>query len=408
MRTATLSALLVACPFWPASAAEPKSLAIPDADLARAKALVVKLDADDRDDRAAASAELAKLGRNALPILKAALAAKPSLEVRRRVAELLPAARLADYRAGVEVFSATEGDKPLPDFEGWSFLKEVAGDKPETRKLFRSILSDTANEPVLHAAFGLKDDAMLIFHNRWKTLDKVFSDSTFERPVPDPRMPLPPILGMMLAESLCPGEHEKHYAIRAFLIEQAFKHEKAKKEVTGEGEYGLAVRQLILRWVDTRDTPEALGEVRTLHRVFQLGAEYPEKVSVRILLLPDCPLVSVAGEMGQLTTRHADAKHLPLFAKFLDDKRVVRSAIRKEAADIEMRDVALFCSILLTKQSPADYGFTALQNSPLTAQLYYSFGFVEDQAGTPAQKRDAGLKKWGAWAAQNLKTEPKK
>ena len=134
----------------------------------------------------------------------------------------------------------------------------------------------------------------------------------------------------------------------------------------------------------------------------------PEKVSVRILLLPDCPLVSVAGAMGQLTSRHADAKHLPLFAKFLDDKRVVRSAIRKEAADIELRDVALFYSILLTKQSPADYGFTTLQSSPLTAQLYYSFGFVEDDAGTTAQKRDAGLKKWGEWAARNLKAEPKK
>jgi hypothetical protein len=73
----------------------------------RAARLIDQLDADSFQERQAASAELARLGVRALPALARTLKGKPSLEVRRRLAELLkklpagapPSARLVGSRA---------------------------------------------------------------------------------------------------------------------------------------------------------------------------------------------------------------------------------------------------------------------------------------------------------------------
>jgi hypothetical protein len=66
--------------------------------------LIGDLDSDEFEVRQSASAELAKLGALAEPALKAALAAKPSLEVRLRIELLLqknewPGMPLQDWRA---------------------------------------------------------------------------------------------------------------------------------------------------------------------------------------------------------------------------------------------------------------------------------------------------------------------
>jgi hypothetical protein len=63
-----------------------------DANLtAKLEKLIADLDSDEFAVREKARAELAKLGLSAEPALKKALAAKPSLEVRRRIEALLEA-----------------------------------------------------------------------------------------------------------------------------------------------------------------------------------------------------------------------------------------------------------------------------------------------------------------------------
>jgi hypothetical protein len=73
------------------------------ADPNRAKSLLRGLDASDFKTRQEALAELFRLGRVAEPALKAALASKPSEEVRARIEELLKAAQ-SPYPASAEAW----------------------------------------------------------------------------------------------------------------------------------------------------------------------------------------------------------------------------------------------------------------------------------------------------------------
>jgi hypothetical protein len=103
------------------------------ADARRVRRLLADLDADDFAVREAASRELARLGAEAEPALRGALAGKPSAEVRRRVKDLLaepptptPAA-LRDSRA-VQVLER------IATTESRRVLAALAGGEPGARR----------------------------------------------------------------------------------------------------------------------------------------------------------------------------------------------------------------------------------------------------------------------------------
>lgn len=401
-----LSVTAALCLAAGAQAQDPKVLAIPAADIALAKRLAVELDDDDRETRERASAELARLGRRALPVLKETLAGKPSPEVRRRVNELLPAARVADFIAGTPVFLADTDGKFKHQFEVWDFLREVAGDNDGSRKLMRVILSEKANAKVLRAALGDGEDPLLVFFERWLAIkDEVYA-AALERPKPDPLLPIAPVAGLLLAEALRPGAHEKMYNVRGLPIQYAFTHPSALKAVAGEGEYGGALRKVILWWVDSRDTAAELNHIHPLTKSLQLGSDYPARIYERILKLSECEPRSISNTITNAAS-DSDPKWLALFERHLTDRRVSQPAHRN-LPEMEVRDVALFYLVMLTKQKPTEYGFTQVQKGGIMDTFVGGYGFVETRTGTAQEHREAGLKKWAEWSKANLKAERKK
>ena len=77
----------------------PKDLAIPSAEMSRARDLVNKLASEAFDEREEAQEILAKMGRLALPALADGIKGNPSPEVRFRCQSLIPKAVQEDLQA---------------------------------------------------------------------------------------------------------------------------------------------------------------------------------------------------------------------------------------------------------------------------------------------------------------------
>src|SRR4051812_33223509 len=104
---------------------DPKSLAVPAADQARAAALVEKLGSARFEDREKAQEDLVGMGRRAVPALTEALTKHASPEVRARCQTLYPRARAADLQARLAVFMADEEGKHEHDLPGWGEFRQV-------------------------------------------------------------------------------------------------------------------------------------------------------------------------------------------------------------------------------------------------------------------------------------------
>jgi hypothetical protein len=106
--------------------------------------LVRLLDDPSFEVRRDAAKRLAVLGRVAVPALTKGLTA-PSVEVRLRCADLLPAAKRSDYEIEVDdfVFDLT-GKKTIP---GWPVFREVSGDDRDARRLFAEL--SRADRPLI-------------------------------------------------------------------------------------------------------------------------------------------------------------------------------------------------------------------------------------------------------------------
>jgi hypothetical protein len=101
-------------------------------DRARLARLVAALDADTFAEREKASQELEKLGEQAAPALKQALAGDSSPEVRRRAERLLAALARPDNPARLRVLRAVEVLEKAGDPDKRKALEALARDMPET------------------------------------------------------------------------------------------------------------------------------------------------------------------------------------------------------------------------------------------------------------------------------------
>jgi hypothetical protein len=95
-------------------------------------ALLANLEADDFKTREQATQELEKVGEQALPVLKKALAAKPSLEARKRIERLVEQAS-TQTTATLRSLRAIEVLEHSGTSEGRHVLVALAGGAPQAR-----------------------------------------------------------------------------------------------------------------------------------------------------------------------------------------------------------------------------------------------------------------------------------
>src|SRR6478735_7468077 len=97
---------------------DPKDLAIPANEIARARELIKRLGSEVYKEREEAQAELAKMGRLARSVLAEAATSDSDPEVRYRCARLLPKAGADELRARLETFLADTTNKYEHDLPG--------------------------------------------------------------------------------------------------------------------------------------------------------------------------------------------------------------------------------------------------------------------------------------------------
>ena len=112
---------------------DPKDLAIPANEIARARELIKRLGSEVYKEREEAQAELAKMGRLARSVLAEAATSDSDPEVRYRCARLLPKAGADDLRARLETFLADTTNKYEHDLPGLKQYRKHVGSDEKAR-----------------------------------------------------------------------------------------------------------------------------------------------------------------------------------------------------------------------------------------------------------------------------------
>ena len=94
-------------------------------------------------------------------------------------------------------------------------------------------------------------------------------------------------------------------------------------------------------------------------------------------------------------------RRLPVLTRLYADEAVIVPDLGNGTPIILLRDVALAMAVLLTNQSPKDYGFEVMQFAPGQPNFgYMNYRFRADPMLTAEEKRVAAFAKWRAWETE--------
>jgi hypothetical protein len=384
---------------------DPKVLAVPADQTARAQELVRRLDDDDVDVRDRASADLKAMGRLAIPALVEAMKGKPSNEMTLRVERLLPAARKDDFDTRYPVFLQDTDGKYDHSFLGWDELKKAAGDTPEARKLFTAILTDNESRAMLMAALAPSLDERKAFEKRWTTKWMAWLKKGGGG---DPNWPVEWNAAALLADLVYGRDY--YDGTRVMSVRGCLQRtDEGKLAVQEKGKYGKAVRALIRYWVGGQMGSNGMFDASEL--VTHLKFDHPTRLDLfeKLLVMPENRRrVHVMEELA----RTKDVKYVAHFKKLFDNTEDQHKGgvIGNDGTPwvIEHRDTALAMCLLLTQQKHEDYGFTVLRSNTNDPYWTDRYQFRSDKGGATAEeKREAAFKKWAEWEKTNPLPSPK-
>jgi hypothetical protein len=172
---------------------------------------------------------------------------------------------------------------------------------------------------------------------------------------------------------------------------------QVQKAIT-DGETAETMRKLFLDW---------LGgdlDINLQQRAFMLAAQANMKEAVPVILkMLDKPgqQTYVKAQVMIALAKLGTKEHLPKLEPYLSDKTVIGNInFGNGLMQIQVRDVALGVSVLMTEQKLADYGFDTRFGG--TPTQYYYFGFPDSQDGKECKAREDAHAKWKEWAEKNL------
>lgn len=385
-----------AAPAAPPANPDPRSLAVPAADQARAKSLVAKLGSRLYDDREQAQAALAEMGRLAIPALTEGLTRNPSAEVRSRCQVLYPRARADDVQARLESFAADTAGKFEHDLPGWdAFQQLTAGCGPAARAVFVEIATSPIGRELVIADLAPQDLGARIAARRQEMYTRRVStprrpgEAQAEAPVAD-------VLALLIAETRIPSRHIPRtnsstvvYTMPSFVAALAAGNDRAR-----------VYRVIAGKWVATRDEALLMTQALTIGTTLEL----PETATLGARMMGTAGVTAISKASGAMAVaKVGNARHLPALESVFKDESVVRSVgvavvggvVQPAAAKAtQLRDIALAAAILTTGQEPTDYGFDE-QAGLRSARFQYTRWSI------PAADRAAAFEKWAEWRAAN-------
>lgn len=394
----------------PAAAAapspDPKTLAVPAAELSKARALVQKLGSEAFADREAAERDLAAMGRAARAALLDGASVDPDPEVRARCRTLLPKATAAEMKARLDTFLADAGGKYEHDLPGWNRLRAVVRGEwpllgwtfaarpaagPAARALFVEFLAAPEGRKLLTAVGTGDDDLATMVAERKQQL---YYMRTRRVPGVVPRTPgAMEVAVVVFADS----QAEFKSAGRSNLFTSVMTSSGFLQATKGSDEKAAALRAVLAAWFDTRTDPMEMYYALSLANSTQ-DENAAGRLAVRLLGTAGAP----GYHKGQaLTTlvRLKRADQLPALEKAFADNSVLSNATVivngvRVVQPIEVRDAALAAALLLSDQSPTDYGFVAFPKVP-PGTFSYSYARITED------KRKEAFAKWQAWREKN-------
>ena len=390
---------------------DPATLAVPPETDKIARELVRQLGDRDYDTREDATRQLRDLGRLALPALQHGFDHSPSPEAAERCEQLLPRARGLDIRARVDCFAADAVGKYRHDLPGGAEFFAITGRTEPARKLFRALLL-SANRGLL-SGIGGPDDALAqaVAERRAELYPRpnAFGGGGMEstRRVAPSALD---VIAVYFAECTLPekavaaaGAGGVAAASPTVLLTQPAVRTALESDPLRE-----PMAAIVARWCETRTEPRSVY----LSMSAAANLKLPVATTLAKKLLADkttTPLYKAQAVCTVARTgKPADAALLaPLLA---DDTQAHPGMVAvvngvQQKSPIQVRDVALAMSLLLTGQEPTAYGlkWRYAGNAGNTDTLKYSYFsyYFDDGDGKADEARKAAVKKWGEWRAKN-------
>jgi hypothetical protein len=399
---------------------DPKSLAISPEDLSRARALVQQLGSEQFLERERAEQALVGMGRLARPALLEAVNSDPNPEVRNRCSLLLPKANALDLKARLEVFLADVDGRYEHDLPGWNEFRAVIRnewtllghvvwsdpslDKP-ARAVFAELVASPENRALLLAANESRAElGQQVAARRQELYNQKVRRTTVVNGMvitsPVRREPTTADLATLLfAESLVPSRFVPRTAAMSTLLANS----SFTRDVKESDAAARVYRAIATAWLESRQDPVEMYQAMTIARSFNLP---DQTVRLAVRLLNDRGATPsyrglAATQLAQVGTK----EHIPLMEKLMQETTVLTTVARSVVKDgrneiqrfeIQVRDVGLAVSVLLSGQKLEDYGFVDLIANPGGVATYsYTRQYL------PEDKREAAFRKWAEWRAKN-------
>lgn len=412
-----------------AASPDPKSLTIPADELARARELVQQLGSEQFVEREKAEAELAKMGRSARPALAEGANTDPSQEVRSRCSSLLPRAISLDIRARLDVFLADTDGKFEHDLPGWNQFRATLRNEWDlfgypvwsdrsldkaARAVFADLISTQVNRQVMLAAGGSQPDlGQLVAARRQELYNQkyprtvvingmIVQPSTLRR---DPTAE--DIASLLFAES----HAQSRFVPRTSTISALITASGFSTAVTSEKDDRAKVfRAIASAWLESRQDPLDVYQAMSIARNLKMP-DQAIRLSIRLLTSQGATPAyrgMAASNLAQMGTK----EHIPLLEKMMTEQAMVTTvrenvpnlpAAERPAHEIQVRDVALAVSIILSGQKLEDYGYVDIYK--VNGLNINAANYTYARYYIPEADRKASFEKWKEWRAAEEKSK---
>lgn len=392
-----------------ASSPDPRSLAIPAAELDRARVLVRALGSDAYRDRERAERELAGMGRLARPALAEAAGTDPSPEVRVRAGRLLPGAEAADLQARVDTFLADAEGKYEHDLPGMALFRQHVGTGRAARELYAEAAKGRANLELLAALDRPPAEAGKAVADRRLGLYLAQNPQQFNGNVringlpPKVQQPtLADVTTLLVAEVVVPSADIPKAGPFQQLSAAHFLNGPAAADAIGKPDvtpHAAPFRAALAGWLNTRTAPADLENMGWLAQTLKA---VPETTGLlrRTVTTPGVPGWSKGQAVGLLVQRRKRDER-PFLRTLLKDETPVtvvwlgaNDKGQPLQAACQVRDLALAVLLLQDGRDLREWGFDIQPNAAVSLSTVQNggiaFGFVTDE------KRAAALDRWAA------------
>jgi hypothetical protein len=401
-----------------AASPDPKLLAVPPAELAKAQELVRSLGSDDYLEREDAMKSLARMGRMALPALADAANTNPSAEVRSRAARLLPRAEAEELKARLETFLADEELQYEHELPGWAEFRVAAGAEwrffgatlwkdtrvlKTARTVYIELLDAPSNRSLIFAVGSSPTDLGAAVGTRRVELYNVRLPGRPGGFNGGPRsITAPDVVTLLFAESQVSARHipiTRVVSINILLTPLNF---------TGSDDRSAIYRNVAARWMESRDDSASQYQAMLAARSLSMPAS---GTKIALKLLADTKGTPMYRAQAMVSLVNYDARDsIPALEQAMTDTTIVYSPagalnVAQPYEPILVRDVALVAAVVLSRQRPEDYGFIQrvnYGNTGLTMSSYMQWAVPAGGWGDTFIRRSLALAKWQQWREQNL------